>query len=183
MREQSWYNPSSVSLLKSGSVVCGPTDTVYGLLASTDHQQAIDRIYEIKQRDRTKSLIVLISNTKELKNFGVSDTDVARAELYWPAKTSLIINTPNAPRYLTRGKPNLAFRMPDSNMLRKLIFKTGPLVAPSANPEGQIPALSKTQAKNYFGKKVDCYVGSNKVVANSSSVILDLSQQSVRQVR
>ena len=138
---KAWYNPQVIDQLKKGGVVCGPTDTVYGLIGLVSNKEAVEKIYSIKKRDPTKSLIVLISDLAQLNKFGVQQSDIDNASHYWPGRISLILNVVNVADYLTRGKPNLAFRLPESKMLRSLIAKTGPLVAPSANPEGQALSL------------------------------------------
>lgn len=183
MHDYYWYNPQVIDQLKKGGVVCGPTDTVYGLIGLVSNKEAVEKIYSIKKRDPTKSLIVLISDLAQLNKFGVQQSDIDNASHYWPGRISLILNVVNVADYLTRGKPNLAFRLPESKMLRSLIAKTGPLVAPSANPEGQAPALTRRQAMNYFGSEVDYYVGNNKKIDKVSSVILDLSNSLIKQVR
>ena len=48
--------------------------------------------------------------------------------------------------------------MPANQDLRNLITETGPLVAPSANPEGLAPANTIDEAKEYFGDSVDFYI-------------------------
>jgi L-threonylcarbamoyladenylate synthase len=56
------------------------------------------------------------------------------------------------------GTQSLAFRVPKPKGLQSLLKKTGPLVAPSANPEGMKPALTMREAKKYFGNAVALYV-------------------------
>jgi L-threonylcarbamoyladenylate synthase len=65
---------------------------------------------------------------------------------------------------------SLAFRLPKKVSLLQLIQKTGPLVAPSANPEKQKPAENITELKKYFGKEVDFYV-QGKVNKLSSTLV------------
>jgi L-threonylcarbamoyladenylate synthase len=62
--------------------------------------------------------------------------------------------------YLHRGTGANAFRMigPRNRNLYNLIKKVGPLVAPSANPQGLPPAVRKSETRKYFGDKVDVYV-------------------------
>lgn len=66
--------------------------------------------------------------------------------------------------YLHRGTGTLAFRLPaqagspETAQLLEILKEAGPLVAPSANPEGQSPAQDITEAKKYFGNKVDFYL-------------------------
>jgi L-threonylcarbamoyladenylate synthase len=71
----------------------------------------------------------------------------------------------------------LAFRLPLSEDLRNLLLQTGPLVAPSANPEGLAPAKNITEAQNYFGppaqagNSVDLYIDGGEIVGKASKII------------
>jgi len=65
----------------------------------------------------------------------------------------------------------LAFRLPNKKDLINLIKKVGPLVAPSANIEGKPPAKTISQAKKYFGEKVDFYIDSGKISGPPSTLI------------
>ena len=62
--------------------------------------------------------------------------------------------------YLHRGTKTIAFRMigPRNKNLFKILRSVGPLVAPSANPQGLPPAKKRSEARKYFGKAVDAYV-------------------------
>jgi len=89
----------------------------------------------------------------------------------WPGKISVILPCPYKKfTYLHRGAKTLAFRLPAKKDLIKLLKKTGPLVAPTANPEGLKPAKTVREAKRYFGNKIDFYVNQGKL--NSLSSIL-----------
>jgi L-threonylcarbamoyladenylate synthase len=73
--------------------------------------------------------------------------------------------------YLHRGTGTLAFRVPDKKQLRDFLRKTGPLVAPSANPQGNVPAETIVQARKYFGNAVNCYVDRGSLVGSASTVV------------
>ena len=73
--------------------------------------------------------------------------------------------------YLHRGTNSLAFRLPQEEGLINLLKTTGPLIAPSANIEGFLPAKNILEAKNYFGEQVDMYVDAGEIIANASRVL------------
>lgn len=132
------------------------TDTLYGLVARALDKKAVTRIYKLKQRQPQKPFIILIANTGDLAQFGIEP--LAGLEKYWPGPTSIILPcTDTGLAYLHRGTKSLAFRLPAKPSLRRLIKATGPLVAPSANPEGLPPARTITEAKAYFADSVDFY--------------------------
>lgn len=84
--------------------------------------------------------------------------------------------------YLHRGVKSIAFRLPEKKFLKNLIKKTGPLVAPSANPEGEEPAQNITEAKKYFGDKVDFYV-SGRIKNNLPSTLVEIKNGKIKILR
>lgn len=151
------FSSEIVDILKNGGVVVARTDTIYGLLARADSRASVDRIYDLKQRTPTKSPIVLISNPNQMYD----QYDKAVYEIlqqYWPGPNSMILPSTNGPEWVTRGNRSIAYRLPASDALRELIAQTGPLIAPSANPETLTPASNIDEAKAYFGERVDAYV-------------------------
>jgi L-threonylcarbamoyladenylate synthase len=145
----------------AGKIGVIPTDTLYGLVGSALNKETVERIYEVRHRDQRKPCIVLISSTDDLKRFGIETTPVMRQILndVWPGPVSVILPcTDNAFEYLHRGTDSLAFRFPNNKELLTLLRTTGPLIAPSANPEGMPPATTIATARDYFGDSVDFYV-------------------------
>lgn len=160
-----------VSILKQGKIIVFPTDTLYGILGSTFSKKTIKRIYGIKSRNTKKPLIVLISKISDLKRFGVKEIP-KELKVLWPDKITVILPCKSAKfKYIHRGSNSIAFRMPNDKMLLRLLAKTGPLVAPSANPEGKLPAKNIAEAKKYFGDKIDLYVGGTKKSWRASTII------------
>lgn len=137
----------TVDSLKAGGIGVMPTDTIFGLLGSALKSQTVARIYKLKRRAKNKPSIILISGIEDLELFDIKVTKSLKNKLtkFWPGPNSLIIK-------------NTAFRVPKPVWLRKLLAETGPLIAPSANPESAPPARSVAEAKKYFGNKVDFYL-------------------------
>ena len=61
-----------IEILKKDGVGVLPTDTLYGLIGSAFSKKAINRIYKIKKRNKSKKFIILISNISDLKKFNVN---------------------------------------------------------------------------------------------------------------
>lgn len=161
-------------ILKNGGIGVIPTDTIYGLVGSALRPETVRRIYKVRQRNSKKPCIVLIGNFYDLKLFGVSIAPDTRQLLkkYWPGRVSIILPCREKRfTYLHRGTKSLAFRLPQEKSLRDLLQKAGPLIAPSANPEGLSPAKSIRQAREYFSNAVDFYVDAGKIISKSSALI------------
>lgn len=168
-------SPEVASILMSGGIGIIRTDTIYGVVGRAGDERAVDRIYEVKGRDDTKSPIVLIDSLEQL----FDETDQQTTEFcrsVWPGKVSVIIPSEYAPSWIKRGNHSVAYRMPDLDELRRLLRQVGPLAAPSANPEGQTPAMSIDEAARYFGSRVDFYVDGGIVEDNTPSKLMRLHQ-------
>lgn len=151
-----------VKLLRSGGVAVIRTDTVYGIVASADIETAVARVYQIKGRDPDKSCIILLDDMKEAYGHGARLLHET-AEDYSDTPTSFLVGGHGAPHWLLRENHELAYRVPHSVRLRQLLAKAGPLIAPSANPQGQPPAMTFDEARAYFGDTVDMYVNGGSV--------------------
>jgi L-threonylcarbamoyladenylate synthase len=171
-----------VKIIKGGGVGVFPTDTLYGIVGSASSRRAVKRAYLIKGRSESKPFIILISSISQIKKFGVKL--LAEQEKYlstvWPGPYSAIVSCPSKKfEYLHRGTKSLAFRMPKNKKVRSFIELTGPLIAPSANPQGLKPAHTITEAKKYFKDSVDFYLSGGKKVGKPSRVISLLSGKPV----
>lgn len=150
------------------------TDTLYGICARAFDKESVEKIYTIKGRDDNKPFIILIHELYDLKRFGIQLTSVQETFLkkHWPNPVSVVLSCNYKKyEYLHRGTKTLAFRLPNSDTLRNFIKQNGPIVAPSANPQGEKPAQTILQAKKYFGDFVDEYVDEGKADGKSSTVI------------
>lgn len=162
--------------LKSGAVAVLRTDTIYGLAASALNEAAVENLYTLKRRDSSKACIVLIGDVSQL--LPGTYPSVAHKTLmghYWPGAFSLVLPiSTEVPLCVSRGKATLAYRLPLSEELRSLLRKTGPLLVPSANPEGLTPAKNIEEAIAYFGDTVDLYVDSGTVINATASQIIEI---------
>lgn len=161
-------------ILKSGGVGVLPTDTMYGIVGSALNKKAVAKIYSLRKRNLKKPLIVLISGYSDLLKLGIK-LKLSEGKLLkkiWPAPVSVILPCQKESlKYLHRGTKALAVRMPKNKFLISILSQTGPLVAPSANLEGQPPAKTIKEAKKYFGDRVDFYFDAGKKAIIPSTLI------------
>lgn len=158
-------NQDLITLLLRGGVAVIRTDTLYGVVAPAGDEAAVERVYDIKHRNPQKSCIILIHDpASAYSHADVLDFDTHE---YRDVPTSFLIDGSGAPEWLLRQNTELAYRVPASADLRALLKKTGPLIAPSANPEGLPPAMTIAEARRYFGERVDMYVDSGEVPADT----------------
>lgn len=145
-----------IQVLQNGGVAVMPTDTIYGVVGLALNEKTVERISKIKKRSPEKPFINLIGDWSETKKFGI---DISLYKI--PENTE-------PTTYIIEG---ISFRVPCVPELRELLLKTGPLIAPSANPEGLPPATNISEAKNYFGNSVDLYIDGGDIIGKPSRII------------
>lgn len=166
--------PTIASHILNEGIVSMPSDTIYGLMALAKDENIVSNLYSLKGRQPQKPFIILISQYSQLKDLHISPTATQTAFLkkYWPGAVSVILPCQDSNlEYLHRGTNSLAIRMPNYNLLKNLIDITGPLIAPSCNPEGLPPAINPIEAKNYFGDKIKLYVDGGDLISNPSTLV------------
>jgi len=164
-------DPIVASMLLSGKIGVIRTDTLYGIVCIAHSLEAVKRVFACKGRDEHKSPIVLISSSQQLFD-AASPSEQKLLSDVWPGKVSVILNSISAPSWIERGNSTVAYRLPADTVLQQLITRTGPLIAPSANPQGQQPARTIQEAVDYFGERIDFYVDGGEVTDDTPSQLL-----------
>ncbi len=160
--------------LKKGAVGIIPTDTLYGIVGSAVIPATVERIYKVRKRTPSKPMIVLLPSISALRIFGVKLPARLRTVVnrFWPGKVSIVFECSDKKfRHIHRGNKTIAFRVPDNPKIIKVLKRTGPLVAPSANPQGAHPSASVKEAFDYFDDAVDFYVDSGRLYGKPSTLI------------
>ena len=164
---------SQLHLLQPGQVAVVRTDTLYGLVASVNDQEAVEKVYRLKGRDFTKPCIVLVADKSQIGEYGDLVAEVIGR--YEGAVTVVVPKTVE-PIWITRGGETVAYRIPKDEGICELLKQTGPLIAPSANPQGLPPAKSIEEARQYFGNEIDVYLDGGiltKEMRPSKIIIID----------
>ena len=128
------------AVLKKDGVISVPTDTVYGVCARMDSEQAEHNLREVKHRPKAKSFPLMCSDLDQIRT--VAEVD-ARAEkiiqAFMPGPLTVILKKKeNIPAYVNGGMDTLAIRLAPSEAVKNLIAAVGcPLFMTSANQSGQ----------------------------------------------
>lgn len=178
----------AVSLLMCGEVVALPTETVYGLAADATNETAVSKIFEAKGRPADNPLIIHISNLEMMKKYTEDIPSVAYrlAENFWPGPLTMILpKKNNIPSIVTGGLDTVAVRMPDNEIMKKVISMTGkPLAAPSANLSGSPSPTTARHVIDDMNGKISAVVdGGECRVGLESTVITFEGYDSVRILR
>ena len=166
-------------LRQDGAVALVPTETVYGLVARAGDEAAVKRIYELKHRNPVKRLGWFIGDWRKLADYGVELAGLPEklAEEYCPGPLTII-----AP---CRGGSTLGFRVPDMELLQRLLMKTGfPLIQTSANVSGRPDVRSCQEALEELAAEVDYAVDGGEISGEvSGSTVADATGEKVKILR
>jgi L-threonylcarbamoyladenylate synthase len=143
-------------MIKEGGIIAVPTETVYGLAASIEHPEAIERIFSLKGRPSNNPLITHVSCREQIERFvhNFPEGFDELAEAFWPGPLTLVIPVvkETVPSIIRAGLPTAAFRVPSHPMARKLILGAGPVVMPSANLSGKPSSTAPAHIEMDFGR-------------------------------
>jgi len=134
----------AISAIQHGEVIAFPTDTVYGIGASLQHPDALDRIFELKGRDRERTLPVLLASIDDVTTVAPEpDPDLLNlARVFWPGPLTVAmpaLDTLPAPVVAEDG--TVGVRVPNHSIALILARRSGGAIATtSANLSGQAPA-------------------------------------------
>ena len=164
-------------ILKNGGVVALPTETVYGLAANAQNEDAVQKIFAAKGRPADNPLIVHIANKAELAPLVKEIPQAAQRciDAFWPGPFTVILPKTDAiPPITSGGLDTVAVRMPSNPVINAVISGCGfPLAAPSANISGKpSPTKASHVIEDMQGKiegivkSYDCTVGVESTVVS-----------------
>lgn len=167
----------AAKLLRDGSIVAFPTETVYGLGADARNTTAVEAVFEAKGRPSDNPLIVHIANREQLSEFvsEINELSEALMSAYWPGPLTIIL--PLKPEVLsarvTAGLDTVGVRIPDHPVALQLLALAGcPVAAPSANRSGRpSPTLAEHVQADLDGRIEGIVDGGATGVGVESTVV------------
>ncbi|HFU3810082.1 TPA: L-threonylcarbamoyladenylate synthase [Streptococcus suis] len=172
-------------ILTSGGAVVLPTETVYGLFAQALNEEAVNRVYQLKQRPRDKAMNLNVSNLNDIYFFS-QNTPFFLEKLYnrfMPGPLTIILKAnDNVPFWVNSGLDTVGFRVPNHVKTLQLISETGPLIGPSANISGNESGKKFSDIQAQFSVDLPG-IEDDQALTGIDSTILDLSGQKARILR
>lgn len=171
----------AVSILRSGGLVCFPTDTVYGVAAHAYLPAAVEGLYVVKERGRDKAIPLLLGQAGDVQHVARAVPDLAQRlmERFWPGGLTIVLwAQAHVPDIVTAGTGSVAVRLPDHETPRSLAMALGaPLAATSANLSGQPSPHTAAQVEAYLGGRVDLILDGGACPGGVDSTVVDLTRQ------
>ena len=168
----------AAALLRRGGLVAFPTETVYGLGANLQDPQAIQELYQVKQRPFEKQATLHITDFRqvEAEKVIVSPAAWELMRKFWPGPLTIVLGRIDG--------STIGFRIPGHPVALALLKEAGvPVIAPSANLSGGEPATQADQVLKVFADKIDMVLDGGPAPIGVSSTVVDLSGGTPRILR
>lgn len=168
----------TVHVLEQGGIVIFPTETVYGIGANAYKEEAVRRIYEVKNRPDEKPLSIMVSGINEIEKYAVIQSDVERKIInnFMPGPITIILKKKlGVFDYISSGKDTVGIRIPDNKIVLEILKKLKfPIVAPSANISGMPSGIDLKDILKDFDGKVDVCIDGGKAKIGEASTIVEV---------
>jgi L-threonylcarbamoyladenylate synthase len=162
-----------------GGVVAFPTETFYGLAADALDEKALKKIFQIKEREENKPLLLMIGKRSWLGDLVQEVSPLAERlmEKFWPGPLTLVFKAlPHLPALLTANTGKIGLRISNHPIAQDLIEAVGrAITGTSANPSGQPGPSTAQEVRQTLGGKLDAILDGGKTAGGQGSTILDVS--------
>ncbi|MEM1689461.1 MAG: L-threonylcarbamoyladenylate synthase [Candidatus Hadarchaeales archaeon] len=169
----------AAEIIRRGGIVAFPTETVYGLGANALDENAVRKVFEVKQRPADNPLIVHISRLDDLYLLASEVPEIANklVSSFWPGPLTIVLpRSEIVPDVTTGGLWTVAIRMPSHPVARALIEASEvPIAAPSANLAGKPSPTSASHVFQDLGGKIDMILDGGEIIHGVESTVLDLT--------
>ena len=165
----------AVKLLNANEVVAMPTETVYGLAARIDSDEAIKKIFAVKERPFFDPLIVHVASSEQAEACAKSWNEMTTllAKNFWPGPLTMVVPKSDLiSDIITSGLTSVGIRWPRHPVAQELIQKVGvPLAAPSANKFGRTSPTKSQHVTAEFGDAVFVIEAGSSEIGIESTVL------------
>lgn len=173
--------------IKNSKLVVFPTETVYGIGANALDKNAVDKIFIAKGRPTDNPLIVHVSDKEMIDNitFDISEIERMLIDEFMPGPITIILKKKDIiPDNVTCGLETVGIRMPENEIAREIIKKSGvPIAAPSANVSGKPSGTNVNDIKDELSGKVDYIVDGGVSNVGIESTVVKVEKDIVNILR
>lgn len=165
---------SVVDIIKKGGVIAYPTDTFYGIGCDIMNKKAIQRIYQLKQRNKNQPFSFICSGLKNISDYGkVSNYAYKTMKRLLPGPYTFILEGSKlVPKMMLTNRKTAGIRVPDNMICLSLVEELGnPILTTSATMPDGIILDDPSLIHDFFGARIDAVIDGGSVSGKPSSVI------------
>ena len=155
---------NAVEVLKKGGIILYPTDTIWGIGCDANNKEAVNKIFTLKKRAKSKALIILIAEYTNLYKLMLQVPPSAFNEMHNKLPTTIIFdNVNNICKEILANDGSAAIRLVKDKFCQEIIFNLGnPIISTSANISGQKNPIEFNEINKELINSVDYVVNLRK---------------------
>jgi tRNA threonylcarbamoyl adenosine modification protein (Sua5/YciO/YrdC/YwlC family) len=164
----------AADVLRDGGIIIYPTDTVYGLGCDLSNKKGIEKIYELKRRNRKHPFSFVCSDLKHISEYAkVTDYAYKTMKRLLPGAYTFILEASRlVPKIILPKKTTTGIRVPDNQICLALVKELGqPIISTSVETEEGETLGDPSIIRECFGKTVDLIIDGGIIIPQPSSVI------------
>ena len=164
----------AADILRDGGIIIYPTDTVYGLGCDLSNKKGIEKIYELKKRNRKQPLSFVCSDLKHISEYAkVTDYAYKTMKRLLPGAYTFILEASRlVPKIILPKRSTTGIRVPDNQICLALVKELGqPIISTSVKTEQGETLGDPSVIKEYFNRMVDLIIDGCIIMPQPSSVI------------
>jgi len=172
-------------ILKNGGIVIYPTDTVYGLGCSLFNKRGIEKIYEIKKRNKKQPLSFICADLKDISRYAlVTDFAYKTMKRYLPGPYTFILQASRlVPKIILPKRLTTGIRIPGNRICMDLVAELGePIISTSVKTDDDQYLNNPEEIEKNFKHRVDAVIDGG-ILASEPSTVISLIDDSVEVIR
>lgn len=164
-------------VIRNGGLVIFPTETAYGIAADATNPFAVEKVYDAKNRPKSKGLTTIVDSLETAEEFGdLSEEEKDVVEEFMPGPLTLVSRkSRNLPENLNE---DFVFRV-SSGEVASSLAETGPITATSANISGESTSYSIEDVSEELIEEVDYVIDRGELEASDTSSIVEINNGQV----
>jgi len=173
----------SIKILESGGIVSFATETVYALACDASSDDAMKKLYHLKQRQKNKPISLMAKDILAVKkNFILSREEEIVANKFMPGAITLILQKKDGGDKLSdlinEGSNMFGIRIPNHQFTLSLLNQTNFMIAAtSSNISNQRPALNANDVINYFNNEIDLLIDGGTCAQKVASTVVKINNK------
>ena len=184
--EQKKLGEAAEIILNDG-VIGYPTETVYGLGANALSDAAVEKVFELKGREKNKPILMIAAELDQVKKLVTSFPTQAEilAKAFWPGALTMVLEAaPQLSPLLLGGGNQIGVRIPANQICLELLKICGvPITSTSANITGKENPISAEEVFKYFGSKLDLIIDGGASPSRVPSTVISIENNKVKLLR
>ena len=164
--------------IKNGAIAVIPTDTLYGFAVSYDSEEAINKVYKIKNRDSQKPLILFVTKFEDLDSLGLKVSESAKEAIVknWPGALTAILTKPSTGKLSNFRFQTIGVRAPAHKYLLKLLdILPTKVLTTSANRSGAPSDTNPDNIEKEFHNEIDWLIEDGILPSGVPSTVADFT--------